>query len=37
VTTVWSDALLLGTLVPLIAGMAGRFAAGKCAFASNAA
>jgi hypothetical protein len=37
VTTVWSDALLLGTLVPLIAVIAGRFAAGTSAFASSAA
>jgi len=37
VATVWSDALLLGTLVPSIAAIAGRFAAGTTALASNGA
>ena len=37
VTTVWSGALLLGMLVPLIAVKAGRFAAGTSAFVSSGA
>jgi hypothetical protein len=40
VTTVWSDALFVGTLVPLrvvAAVIAGRFAAGTSAFASSGA